>query len=595
MDAIEKLIDDTIAAHRERGANSPISPMDNFEAQTIADAMKGLPKYEQEAIGAQAQPWNAGMNAANAFFGGIPARVAPQHIRDAHAAWNAANPTMGMMTELGGSLPLALGAGALGQEYIAGPIAARTAAMAPRLLSQLPRASQVLGEAFSGGVQGAAGNAATAGIAPGAGNSPGDYLNAAKEGALYGGIANPALRSVGRLAGLGTKIAPETANAAEAAINQGVNVRPGQLPGANWGQRLAEWMSGKPNGERQLYEKLTGVLGSPQSTIDQPWINATKRAHGAEMERITSSNPYMIDHQALNELAATRNNVPAMMGKEHADYVGKTIEKVAQDIRDNGGLAGIPSAIYHDWLKKGGTIDNALNHENPSVRNAATEIKSTLENAWERTLPAGEAVRWNHARQGYKFTSALGEQLKPGEPLDPMALMRAVASRTDGDYTRAAWQHPTLGPVNLGELAHGSTAMMKPGETAVVNPSSAQRASMGLGMKSALGMGALAGGMSIGGLAHDPLREVYDAIQHDPVGTIGPVALAGLGGYGALRGLGARMNSPAATMRIVEALRSAQRTGGAAVVRHFGGVNPLLGLMEPLHLGQQQGDQKDAR
>ncbi len=569
-----KFISDAVTGDGDRGANGPVTPKEAITAEAIAEALRLLPPAEQSLIREQTSSWNAGANMANAATGGALLPVMewlagtmgypmPGRFREAKKQWEQENPLYGATTEIIGSLPLALGAAAVGQHYIAVPAARIAATAAPRLLEAFPSAARVLGEAFGGGVQGAAGALATSGL------SDRPVMDQMREGAAFGAVANPVMYAGRRVIGLESSFTPETLNAAKAAQRAGIPLRPGQLQGASWGLRLQEALSGQPGRERALYNRLSEALGNPTGVIDQQWLNSTRRQHGNVMEIIEMANKWTPDQRTLNEMSALRSALSSRMDTANEQKVRGLIEDVAKNIISHGGMAGIPGKVFKNMVGKDGLVTQFTKNENPAVAAAAKELKEILEGTYGRTLPQSEREAWTKARQSYKFLSAIDEQLSTGKPLDPNALVKAVESRTGGDYTKAR-----VGDVNLGDIAHGASAVMKPGQGVSLHPTHTQRTGLGLAANLALAGGAT-GGLGAAYLAHEPTREMARQIAHDPIGTAAPVAGSALATLLGLKLLGSRVNTPKALERTIEAARR------GAEPQHFGGVNPLLQVTSP--------------
>jgi hypothetical protein len=350
-----------------------------------------------------------------------------------------------------------------------------------------------------------------------------DPWAAAKTGATLGSILGP----VGAAAGYGLKssIAGPVADMARRFTDLGVPLKSGQIPGAPmmtkpFAKTTADQVS-------QWNKALSHEIGEDTPNLSNKLLfgdnSGSKGAAGRignTMENIVTNHSIPLSGDLLTPLGTIRSTVMSDLATKpdalkrvigHLDNIESTLATGEMTGQQYQSLTKFGSPLYRDMAGK----DSDLSHY-------ASEIKSTLDDAWGRVLPPDKLAAWMKAKQQYKNVMTLKPSIdETTQQADPNILYRQVEKRNRGSTANAG---------DLGTLAEGGVNFLAPhmGSGGGVHISPAKT-------------GMLAGAFGVGGaLAAEHAAPLLESeVMHHPMAT-GAAALLGLGNLGA----GALMSRP---------------------------------------------------
>lgn len=471
--------------------------------------------------------------------------------------YNKENPWKSLVAETGGNLAttvplMAAGAGAIAP---VGSAIAKTAPWASSVVDFLSGAGKFAKGIPSLAARGAAEGAESAMLSSGLSDKP------IGEQGVTGAIVGAPLGVVGgKIAQqFGSHINKTSAESAQALIDSGVPVQAGQIPGANKAAQAAYKVFGGNSGtaQREAFgEKLTSHAGMPEKEVSQGWVTKNDARIGQIRKDIQAN--YSIPAGGDTDLALGLANARLEAHRTISDpdklsKVNKFLDKVDENIAN-----GVNGDRYADITKRGGLIDNFARDE--GLKHFAGSVRSTLDDAWGRFLPADKKAAWDQANREYKITRAIDDSIGKTGPsqgiYDPKKLFAAV-EKSFGNVDKAG---------ELGLLARGGQFLESPGATPAGG--SPVKKFIEKGMLLGGAGGAVAAGAHV--YNHVSPAMIMNAAQH-PEGYALPLAgiLGALGiGYGAHRAV----NSPRATQHILD-ISSGSRNP------LFMGNNPLIPLL----------------
>lgn len=318
-------------------------------------------------------------------------------INASRSSWLKDNPGLGLLSQaVGGTIPTALAA-ATGQEYAVAPAARALTSALPEatpvvnfLTGALPQGASWLAKLSSRAFTGATMGALSGGMQAGMSDKPiGEQIGT---GALTGGVLNPALGAAGDA--IGAHIAPRVAAQAQTLMNRGVNLLPGQIPGAGWLASMVHRLgdtSGAPQ-RTQLTQALTRSFGEDSPVLDNQLVsNADARIGGIFKQ---------FEGATIQKDAELRNGIVDTLADAHGDiHTGTGIpEDKLASLRDVAALiskAGtnnsLSGADYLTLTKSGSTLSRLM--RDPDVGFHAGQLRDQLDAALERSVTSAGG-RW---------------------------------------------------------------------------------------------------------------------------------------------------------------------------------------------------------
>lgn len=462
-------------------------------------------------------------------------------LRSARADYEKENSGKALTGELAGSMATAIPAMALGAGAIA-PLGRAAASAAPWLSGVtdfLSGAGQGLSRIPSLAARGVAEGVGNAAVSSGLSDKPlGEQL---ATGGLTGMVLNPI---TGKLVdAFGSHVSGTAADSAQALLDQGINVRAGQIPGSNKvAQGLDKVFGGGNAAQREAFgQQLTGFAGLPEKEVSQGWVARNDQRIGKTMNDIQSvySIP-QLEPGLLHDLSAVRSNAISNMSVENAQKVSDFVRK----IEDNT-FSDMNGATYKNITQKGGILDNM--GKDKDIAGAVPQIREALDDAWGRSLPPDKKAAWDQARKEYKVTRTIDDSMGASGAAEgvynPKKLLKAVEDRF-GNVENAG---------DLGLLARGGQFLEPPG----ASPASAKHGPMktigGIALAGAAGAAASEGSHV---LTHWGPEAIAALSQHPETMAL-PLALAG-GIYGAGKVANSALNGPRATQYLLDVSRGSR-------------------------------------
>lgn len=312
---------------------------------------------------------------------------------------------------------------------------------------------------------------------------------------VVGALAGGALPSLAKRAVTPFPISPERQAAVQALKGEGVNLTAGQASGSKMLQAAESELGGSAAADLigKQGDEFTGAVlkkaGITDATRATPEVidNAYTRI-GKQFDDLSGRNTLVIDQQAGKELGdALRgyNEVVAPSLRSPA------VENLIGDIAAKNAQGPIAGDFYQTTSSKLAKLARETN--DPQLKNAVLDIRSSLDDAMERSIAAnnpGDLGGFREARNQYrnllaitKAATGAGENSALGI-ISPQALRQAAVGQGRSAYAR--------GQGDFADLARSGNATMTP----LANSGTAMRlAARGGGG----GLGAVIGALTTGG------------------------------------------------------------------------------------------------
>ena len=260
-------------------------------------------------------------------------------------------------------------------------------------------------------------------------------------GAMVGGPLGPA-GYLARAAVPGPVINPEVAALVPKAQALGVDLRAPQIGQGKTIQGMAQGQDQGP----AFTKAASHTIGADTDSLTHDSFQAARDNIGKRLDTLT---PRLQISSADTTLLGDLANVETGVNRLPPDSPARTdVENAVRQVQDEMARAGarppvmtaagpspgtIPGAVYQDFIKKGGMIDQ-LYKSNPA---AAGQIRDALDDAVERASPPGVLAPFQEARQQWKnsvILEPLVDKASPHGILDPTQLK----ARVDRAYSNPA-------------------------------------------------------------------------------------------------------------------------------------------------------------
>lgn len=298
--------------------------------------------------------------------------------------------------------------------------------------------------------------------------------------ATEGTAAEPYARVAGALAGgltpsiAGRAVTPMPASAARQRLvdilaDEGVtSLTAGQRTGNKSLQYLEDFLGNAPGagqganrirqrGQEQFTEAAMRRAGAgPDATPEV--LAANQERLGQNFRDLSARNTVDPDGIFLNDLNEARRAYANVPPSQQRAMVDNYIADIADHVRATG---NIPGPAYQEMRSRLSRQANSLRNSDPTLSDALRGIRNALDNAMERSMPAGspDAALWRQNRREYgaqkvieKTASRAGEATAEGQ-LVPANLRNTVAADSRGAYARGEGQFSELARAGAGVMA----------------------------------------------------------------------------------------------------------------------------------------------
>lgn len=545
-----------------------------LKSEATTDRLTAPTKANSRGYVLPTPDWNSGMAVANGMAQGLLPQIAAavhaqgqesfhpfgiglqpdtslpsyapelQRLQAARAAYAKENPGTSDLAEAGGSLAtmipiMAAGAGVLGAGTRAVTGVAPWLSGAADFLSGASkvRGLQTASQATRGALEGTAAAAGSSGLS----DTPlKDQLEA---GGGLGALLGPAGAYLSnKFTSHVTKTAAETA---QAALDAGINLRAGDVPGSSKAIQALNsiYGSGGTVPREQFAQNLSAKAGYPTKEINQEWVNSSKADVGKTMNQIQSvySIPKSDPNLTLDIHDAWINARSKFSDPDDVKKIDNFYSKLADHAQN-----GISGPIYKNITQKGGLIDNFVSKD--AFKPVAGDAREVLDDAWGRSLPPDKKAAWDQARGNYKLLDTIDNSMGASGAAEgvynPKKLLAAV-ERKYGDVEKAG---------DIGLLARAGQFIEPPGAAPASAKHGLLRTAGGLTLAAAAGSAAGAGTHV---LTHWGPEALSTLMQNPESMTI--PALLGIGAYGAGAAVNKAVNSPRATQYMLDIARGVRQ------------------------------------
>jgi len=409
-----------------------------FDLEPAPTTQQG--RAEKGVSGLEPVEWNSFKNAMNGYIqglgvpfqaGGIAARQAftnwqngmpftdavnlamesqyPQEyarVKAARADYKEANPIESTLTEVAGATAL--------QAPVIGAMGIPGMATNSFVANTLGRMGQ---GAIEGGLSAALGaNLNDAPVSE-------QLATGAGVGAAMRGVVNPLVGSVWNRT-FGSSLTPQYAQSAKALQNQGVDVRPGQVPGMSPASHGMEWAFGG-NDKRQLGQFSRAALRQVGMDVERttlPQLEQHTTRVGQKLDTLAQGqNIPSWDIGLWNKLIDLKNRALNQFDLKESlqKNVVKEIDKVMDALRA-GGLSG---EDFRGMVRRGSVLSGGAASSNPIVSNLSNDLRKTLNEAFLTHAPKNVAEAYQLANRQYAGALRLQKALdKSSGFIDPSKL-----------------------------------------------------------------------------------------------------------------------------------------------------------------------------
>lgn len=283
------------------------------------------------------------------------------------------------------------------------------------------------------------------------------------ENAITGAIGGPIVEgAAGAAKKIGQKIvgnvSPTRAMLAKRAEQLGINlpaVSVSQSPFLKRYDMMSSFLplSGGSQAEDKALTQFTRAVshtfGADTDEITPQVISNARKQIGQQMENIAGRNTLKVDKPFIQDLLNIHDNVKHVGVDTEVNPVVNQLRNIISKVK-NGEIDG---ETYKSLTNYKGVLSQAQKSSNPTIRNAANDIREALDNLLQRSIPDADKVALQNARRQYKSVMTIKKLAEADEEgqVSPLRLMQKVMNAPGGK----------LGSGELGELADIGRAFFK--------------------------------------------------------------------------------------------------------------------------------------
>lgn len=293
----------------------------------------------------------------------------------------------------------------------------------------------------------------------------------------------------------------ERTAAADALEQRGIDLSAGQRTGSR-GLRYAESELGGSAAsaltERQAEQFTQAALREAGVNARRATTEVIDRAYddiGQEFDNLVAGTTIVADRQLGTELGAIQRQFDEITGDaSRPAAVQNRINDIVAKVQQNGGT--IPGETYRAMRSE---IDNlAKRSSNPDLKNALNDIRTSLDDAVERSLAGANSPlvgEWRDARRRYRNLIVVTDAVARSTGENALGLI-TPANLRNAAALNAGKKAYARGQSDLGELARDGVATMTPlPDSGTASRSSVRNLTMGVPtvVGGVLGQGAMPG------------------------------------------------------------------------------------------------------
>lgn len=284
------------------------------------------------------------------------------------------------------------------------------------------------------------------------------------ENAITGALAGPVMEGAANTAkALGGaaigKISATTAQLAKRAEELGIPLKATQVSNSPLLKKYDQISGMLPfSGAQGITDNQTSAFtravsrtfGENTDEITPKVISDARQRIGGDIENVGRSATIKADVPLHNDLKQIITDAHGTMTDAELRPIAQQIQNIIDKIDANGNISG---EAYQGLVNYKAVLSKAQNNSNPNIRNAANEIRSALDDALTRSIPADEKAALLKARSQYKAVMTIKDLAEADEHgnVSPLRLMQKVM-KSPGGKLRSG---------ELGELADIGRAFFK--------------------------------------------------------------------------------------------------------------------------------------
>jgi hypothetical protein len=211
-------------------------------------------------------------------------------------------------------------------------------------------------------------------------------------------------------------------------------------------------------GQEQFTRAAMRRAGQGLEDATPETLAANNQRLGDQFEHLSARNTLTPDNQFITDLTQAVRDYRNVPNSQQRAIVQGYIDDIVGHV-NAGQMSG---AQYQEMRSRLSRQSNSLRNSDPTLSDALRDMRNALDNAMERSIPAGsaDAQLWRDSRREYgaqktieKAASRAGEATAEGQ-LVPANLRNAVSANNRGAYAR--------GEGDFSELARAGSGVMAP-------------------------------------------------------------------------------------------------------------------------------------
>lgn len=256
-------------------------------------------------------------------------------------------------------------------------------------------------------------------------------------GALTSGATQGVVQGIGKIAQpVKSALSPVDDNAVKTLESAGVKLDAAQKTGSERLAQLKRFLGDNPvtaSGQVKQAEQTASsftraalkTIGENADAADETTVaNAFDRI-GKEFDRIATSNPITADNKLLNDLVKVSQGASAELETAQSAVITRQVDEIV----NKAGSGKIDGKAYQS-IK--GVLDRISGGPNAQLGHWARELRSSLDDALERSASQSDISALKTARTQYRNLQGVVKAVKPDGNVSPSKLYNAMNTNAYG-------------------------------------------------------------------------------------------------------------------------------------------------------------------